>query len=386
MNWNCKLCGISLSSKTHLRKHCRLKHSHFCRVSPLPCLYADCICTFQSFGALKTHLSRYHTAESSFSKGGSLVRLSLKCSLCTFQQPFSESIFFSHLRGHLRNHETVTCPYKDCNYSTNVYSSFNAHKSRVHHTSDWSDFCDEVIIPDDSHPICTSEISSDVCEDLPAQNEAEDQFDRDALTNQLKLNLASLFLKMQAILHVSNTATEEIAESLNQLCSLSQPLIKQAVSEVLQRNGHAVTDSTLDKVINAVMESNVLFSATSKGADLSSPERLSRWPPGIFPVPNFSFDVELRLRAGSEAFQQNGKHLKLTRDQKQDILDKLASTIYGFKAYPCDKEIAQVAEALVTKHPCLKEAGSERGWNGWKNSIKFKLGNYRQKLRKVGCL
>ncbi|CAL8379761.1 unnamed protein product [Gadus morhua 'NCC'] len=44
-----------------------------------------------------------------------------------------------------------------------------------------------------------------------------------------------------------------------------------------------------------------------------------------------------------------------------------------------------VAEALVRKHPCLKEAGSDNGWNGWKNSIKFKMGNYRTKMRRAGC-
>ncbi|CAL8361178.1 unnamed protein product [Arctogadus glacialis] len=43
-----------------------------------------------------------------------------------------------------------------------------------------------------------------------------------------------------------------------------------------------------------------------------------------------------------------------------------------------------VAEALVRKHPCLKEAGSDNGWNGWKNS-KFKMGNYRTKMRRAGC-
>ncbi|KAK3540957.1 hypothetical protein QTP86_007366 [Hemibagrus guttatus] len=43
------------------------------------------------------------------------------------------------------------------------------------------------------------------------------------------------------------------------------------------------------------------------------------------------------------------------------------------------------AEALVAKHPCLKELGSKTGWNGWKNSIKFKMGNYRGKMRRAGC-
>lgn len=72
-------------------------------------------------------------------------------------------------------------------------------------------------------------------------------------------------------------------------------------------------------------------------------------------------------------------HLKL-RDLKH-----LASTIHGFKAYPSEKEIAKAAETLVAKHPCLKEAGSEMGWNGWKNRIKFKMGNFRNKRRQAGC-
>ena len=117
-------------------------------------------------------------------------------------------------------------------------------------------------------------------------------------------------------------------------------------------------------------------------SNVSSPERLSRWPPGPFPVPTFAFDVELKLRDGNAEYEKNNTHLKLTRDLKHDILDKLASILYGFKAYPGDKEIAMVAQALVAKHPCLKEAGSE---TGWKYSIKFKMGNYRNKMRRAGC-
>ncbi|KAI5092864.1 hypothetical protein C0J45_17255, partial [Silurus meridionalis] len=36
--------------------------------------------------------------------------------------------------------------------------------------------------------------------------------------------------------------------------------------------------------------------------------------------------------------------------------------------------------------PCLKETGSPSGWNGWKNSLKFKMGNYRTKMRQLGRL
>ncbi|CAL8306445.1 unnamed protein product [Lota lota] len=136
--------------------------------------------------------------------------------------------------------------------------------------------------------------------------------------------------------------------------------------------------------ISVRQDSNSLAS-TDTLSDVSSPERLSRWPPGPFQIPTFAFDVELTFRDMNAEFEKNERPLQLSRDQKHNILEKLASTIYGFKAYPSDKEISMVAEALVRKHPCLKEAGSDNGWNGWKNSIKFKMGNYRTKMRRAGC-
>lgn len=141
----------------------------------------------------------------------------------------------------------------------------------------------------------------------------------------------------------------------------------------------AVVHISLSQDSSSIASTDVL-------SDVSSPERLSRWPPHPFPVPTFAFDVELKLKDGNAEYERNNRHLKLTRDVKHNILEKLASTIYGFKAYPSDKDIAMVAEALVAKHPCLKEAGSETGWNGWKNSITFKMGNYRNKMRRSGCL
>lgn len=47
-------------------------------------------------------------------------------------------------------------------------------------------------------------------------------------------------------------------------------------------------------------------------------------------IPTFAYDVELTLQAGNAEFEKNEKHL------------------------------------------CLKEAGSDSGWNGWTNSITFK--------------
>lgn len=49
------------------------------------------------------------------------------------------------------------------------------------------------------------------------------------------------------------------------------------------------------------------------------------------------------------------------------------------------EDFDEVALALVTKHPCLKEQGSVSGNYGWKISLKYKMANYRTRLRNIGC-
>lgn len=113
---------------------------------------------------------------------------------------------------------------------------------------------------------------------------------------------------------------------------------------------------------------------------------LSRSPwPDTFEIPNFPVDIEYRLRQGNLLYMRDKTYLQVPRDMKHEILEKLAEAIYTFKAYPCDEEFNDVATALIQKHPCLIEPGSVTGCNGWKNSIKFKMGNYRTKLRRAGC-
>lgn len=66
------------------------------------------------------------------------------------------------------------------------------------------------------------------------------------------------------------------------------------------------------------------------------------------------------------------------------IIEKLAEVIYGFNADPKKEDLANVAQALVQTHPCLKETGSPSGCVGWKNSLMYKIGNYRAKMCKLG--
>uniref|UniRef100_A0A8D0CNF9 Uncharacterized protein n=1 Tax=Sander lucioperca TaxID=283035 RepID=A0A8D0CNF9_SANLU len=111
---------------------------------------------------------------------------------------------------------------------------------------------------------------------------------------------------------------------------------------------------------------------------------ISEWP-SPFVVPSFSYDVELKLRKGNDIYEKTGQGLSVTRDMKMEILDKLAQEIFALKAYLEKYQMVSVASELVNKHPCLKEPGSGTGYDGWTTSIKYKLGNYRSKLRQAGC-
>ncbi|XP_063048812.1 sterile alpha motif domain-containing protein 3-like, partial [Engraulis encrasicolus] len=120
---------------------------------------------------------------------------------------------------------------------------------------------------------------------------------------------------------------------------------------------------------------------------LSSPEasssRSSAWPL-IFKVPRFPYDAELELEKANAALKDDGTLLDPGTKLKSSILNGLMEEIMKYKVYPSDTELGEIAEALVTTHPCLKEPGSKTGYEGWKTSLRWKIGNYRTRLRRLG--
>lgn len=83
-----------------------------------------------------------------------------------------------------------------------------------------------------------------------------------------------------------------------------------------------------------------------------------------FPIPNFSYDVELRLRKANEVYKETDKDLSVPREMKSHILEKIPEAIFALKAYPHPEEIETVASALMLKHPCLTEPGTGKGFDG----------------------
>lgn len=136
------------------------------------------------------------------------------------------------------------------------------------------------------------------------------------------------------------------------------------------------------------VESNADSASTSTSQDTiilkrqKTTERCEPWPKKV-PIPQFAYETEMYLERATEEYKKNGT-LLATSKVKTDILEKLAETIFKFTAYPSSAQVSFVAEALVTKYPCLKEPGSFSGYYGWLQSIKYKMANYRTKLRGFG--
>lgn len=204
--WKCKLCSATSNTREQLFWHYTVLHSQYSRVSPLPCLYDSC--TFPSFEAMKAHLSRSHN-DTCRVDPTERACVFFTCPLCKLKQLFSKEILFGHLRSNLHSHEIVACPFKNCNYRTNSYSAFTAHKSRKH--SGDSDFGECVVLADnDSAPVVVAaespgepaESHSAGSVDTFDLNEVNSQCNTNTLRAQLNHNVASLFL--QIIIHYSS--------------------------------------------------------------------------------------------------------------------------------------------------------------------------------------
>lgn len=113
-------------------------------------------------------------------------------------------------------------------------------------------------------------------------------------------------------------------------------------------------------------------------------ENSEQWPPP-FPIPTFSYDVELRLAKGNDLFREHGTLLDVPKDMKMDILNGLCKFILSYKTYPTKKELEVVAAGLVNKHPCLKDPNMGKSYDSWTTRLYYKVGNYRHKLGAAGC-
>ena len=168
-------------------------------------------------------MSRNHTQTQT---SGQIVSFScLVCNLCSFN---TERQYFEHLGTHLRKHETVNCVFKDCDYSTNIYSNFASHKSRKHNPHCIEDFKNTVFR---AHSSQASEVTEDSSL-IESEGNSDETFVQEGedLVQVIVDELGSLLLKLDCIFNVPRRCIDEIVEELQFItCSASAPVIKNIV-------------------------------------------------------------------------------------------------------------------------------------------------------------
>ncbi|XP_031418504.1 uncharacterized protein LOC116219363 [Clupea harengus] len=267
MKWTCKLCPFSTYNQRNIRRHYTLKHGHHSRFCPLPCIFTDCFFTFRRQVDLNRHLFKQHGKQQE--KGSSdPLTFQILCALCSFCEHCNLKQYLSHLRSHLKNKETVKCPYQDCSFQSTVYSTFTGHLSRYHSSAGIKNLRLELV----RNHLCENGEEAQDNTDLLSFNEpVADVLENVEITDEvcLQRKLASLFLRMQTLLHVSKTATQEIIDEFYEVSVLTGELSKKSIEQVLSQHNISLEPSTFTLIADT-LDKSVPLSFLSKSGELGT--------------------------------------------------------------------------------------------------------------------
>lgn len=111
-------------------------------------------------------------------------------------------------------------------------------------------------------------------ESLESDVNLESAFDNGHSENvekDIEVKLASVLLKLEHIFLVSNAALDELLQELNSLIgSLSLPITKKTISQVLQDHGCQLDPSVVEKLATALCETNPVKKVIGDKGPLSS--------------------------------------------------------------------------------------------------------------------
>lgn len=167
----------------------------------------------------------------------------LSCYLCMFSEPTDINKYCAHPKTHLRNKETVKCPFVDCSFKSSVLSTFTTHRSRYHESSTLNHRPELFVNPTLTNAVLEEELISDT--EAPPSYDSVPEAEPDLKNGEaIKRQLASLFLRMQTILQVSNSAVQEVIDELFDIGNFAYTNIKKIIEKVLEEN-NCPTDASV---------------------------------------------------------------------------------------------------------------------------------------------
>lgn len=142
------------------------------------------------------------------------------------------------------------------------------------------------------------------------------------LEKQLEHNLASLLLKMQTVLHISESSVQEVIQQLCQINMLSQPLLHNRVRDVLKKY-YVDINETVVRELTSVMSESSIMAFCAKDGSLGTAKRRAAYVRREFPLVN---PVEYCVEKGKKTLAYVPIVPMLQKLlNKTDILDKAMS-------------------------------------------------------------
>lgn len=148
----------------------------------------------------------------------------------------------------------MCCPFEGCSFETNHLNSFTGHTSRNHKKHNLRDFLTPVRVlsdlqSNDTEQACNVDpeagVSLTSIPRLDSTENREPDCVHNVVSEILEHKLASLFLRMQCLLHVPKHAIQAIIDEFNDILSLSKCHTTEILKEVFAKHNIEVEEEVI---------------------------------------------------------------------------------------------------------------------------------------------
>lgn len=251
MKWSCKFCNFVTYNERTIVSHYKDTHGRGRR--GLSCIYPNCLAVLKSHVDFAKHIKEHKTSN---------PVAKLRCELCTFSEPTKIKQYFLHLKRHLTSLETVSCPFAGCSFKSRVNSTFTAHKSRYHHAATLVDFKPDLVVKCHSEAF-VNDYEEDF-DDLESSDSLLPESEVQPEQNVIQRRIASLLLRLQAVLHVSQSAIQEIVDDLFDVGQCAVQLTQHKIENILKEHNCSSEELTAS-LTEALQSANPLTLFSREG-------------------------------------------------------------------------------------------------------------------------
>ena len=228
--YSCNFCTFETPFlNKHLEHHTYHRnvnrHNYYCG-------YNKCKKYFSDLAYLNTHLHRMHGVETmkekvSYTGFPADDRAKFVCTINTCRKEVdSFNLLVKHFKTHIKNGQEVICPYRECNRTYSVVSSFTSHLSKYHvRNSSIHDLDYNAIQVNFEIEECVDDSSTGPEIDLQESLNIQDETDSEA--NLFIRNIVQFYLKLESELLIPASTIQYIVEEINTIHHQGQDKIKE---------------------------------------------------------------------------------------------------------------------------------------------------------------